>query len=79
MREWLKKIRCKKKLSRRFVADKLGVTEMGYTQIENGIRRQDINLSLMLGLASVFGVSVNYILKHEVEFLKAQRKVAVAK
>ena len=65
MRSWLKTLRCKKGLSQQEIADKLEIAQQYYSLIENGERQKDLDLSLVIKLAKIFGVSVDYIIAEE--------------
>ena len=65
MRNWLKTLRCKKGLSQQEIADKLEIAQQYYSLIENGERQKDLDLSLVINLAKIFGVSVDYIIAEE--------------
>ena len=65
MRSWLKTLRCKKGLSQKEIADKLEIAQQYYSLIENGERQKDLDLSLVIKLAKIFGVSVDYIIAEE--------------
>ena len=47
------------------VADKLNKTRQYVNLIENGERQKDLDLSLVLNLSKIFGVSVDYIIAEE--------------
>ena len=65
MREWLKKLRIEKKLTQQSIADKTGMSLSNFNLIENGERQKDLDLSLIIKLAKIFGVSVDYIIAEE--------------
>lgn len=65
MRTWLKTLRCEKSLSQQEIADKLEIAQQYYSLIENGERQKDLDLSLVIKLAKIFGVSVDYIIAEE--------------
>ncbi len=65
MREWLKKLRIEKKLTQQSIADKTGMSLSNFNLIENGERQKDLDLSLVIKLAKIFGVSVDYIIAEE--------------
>ena len=56
----LKSIREKKNLSRKDVAEKLGLTVAGYGNYENGKREPKIEI--LKKIAEVFGVSIDYLI-----------------
>lgn len=53
MREWLKKIREGAKLTMKVVADRAGISECYYSQIENGVR--DCPVKTAKKIAEVLG------------------------
>lgn len=62
---WLKELRSKKKLTQAETAKLLSVAGSTYTMIENGDRQKDLDLSLVVKLAEIFGVSMDYIAEQE--------------
>lgn len=65
MREWFKLLREKNKFSQQDVAEKLNKSRQYINLIENGERQKDLDLSLVIKLAKIFGVSVDYIIAEE--------------
>ena len=65
MREWFKLLREKNKFSQQDVAEKLNKSRQYINLIENGERQKDLDLSLVIKLAKIFGVSVDYIISEE--------------
>lgn len=65
VREYLKKIRLKKKMTKQAVADFLGISQNYYTYIENGERQKSLDLAYASKLAELFNVSVDWIAKQE--------------
>ena len=65
MRNWLKKLRTEKELKQIEIAEKLDMSQTYYNLIENGERQKDLDLSLVIKLAKIFGVSVDYIIAEE--------------
>lgn len=65
MREYLKKLRLKKKMSQQDVADYLGISANYYSYIESGGRQKNLNLMYALKLAELFNVSVDWIVEQE--------------
>lgn len=72
MRNWLKKLRNEKKLTQQDVANEMEMSLSNYNLIESGERQKDLDLSLVVKLAEILGVSINYIIEEE-EKLKANR------
>ena len=54
MREYLKKLRLKKKMTKQAVADFLGISQNYYTYIENGERQKSLDLAYASKLAELF-------------------------
>lgn len=65
LREWLKVLRCKLNFSQQEIANKLDIAQQYYSLIENGERQKDLDLSLVVKLAEILGVSINYIIEEE--------------
>ena len=65
MREWLKTLRIRKRFTQNYIADKIGVSLSYYNQIENGVRKKSLDLDLIQKIATVFNVSVKYIIEQE--------------
>ena len=65
MRLWLKQLRSKTKLSQREIATELGISQNYYSNIENGERQRQLSLSLVIKLAEIFDVSVEWIAEQE--------------
>ena len=65
MRNWLKKLRNEKKLTQQDVANKMEMSLSNYNLIESGERQKDLDLSLVVKLADILDVSVNYIIEEE--------------
>lgn len=67
MRNWLKKLREERAETQEDVARKLGITFQSYSYIENGKRRGDLNLSLMIKISELFGLTLEQIAELEKE------------
>ncbi len=65
MRKWLKELREHEKLSQTAVAKQLGITQHYYSMIENGERQKDLDLSIVMKLSELFGVTVEWIAEQE--------------
>lgn len=65
VREYLKKLRLKKKMTKQAVADFLDISQNYYTYIENGERQKSLDLAYASKLAELFNVSVDWIAKQE--------------
>ena len=57
-------------MSQEDVAKKLGLSRPYYARIELGKRQEDLELSLLIGLAKVFEVSIDYIIAEEEKLKK---------
>ncbi len=67
MRDWLKGLRERDRLSQTAVAKQLGITQNYYSMIENGERQKDIDFSIVMKLSELFGVTVEWIAEREKE------------
>ena len=65
MREWLRQLRRKNSLTQAALSERLEISQNYYSSIENGERQKDLDLSLVITLAKIFGVSVDYIISEE--------------
>lgn len=72
MREYLKREREKHGFTQKYVAEKLGISQNYYCDIENGNRQNEIKASVLIGLADIFGLSVDEIVKKESENKKGE-------
>lgn len=73
MRKWLKKMREEKNISQQELADFLYISQNYYSNIENGKRQEDMNLSTAAKLADFFDIPLSTIRQHE-ELLTAKRQ-----
>ena len=53
MRNWLKNLRDKNNMTQIETAKKLGLKQSFYSKIENGERKLDLNLSLMIKISEL--------------------------
>lgn len=67
MRTWLKKLREQRGLSQKEISEKLSIKPNYYSMIENGERQKQLSMELAQKIADVFGVTLDYISKHESE------------
>ena len=65
MRTWLKNQRIRNKFTQNEMSKKLDISQNYYSSIENGERQKDLDLSLVVKLADILDVSVNYIIEEE--------------
>lgn len=82
LRNWLKELRKKNKLSQKDVAEKLNTSIATYSRIELGTRQQDLNLSTIIKLSQIFNISLEEIKYFEgyeqKEEKEAQNKISKA-
>ena len=67
MRNWLKNLRDSRQLSQSDIAQKLQISQNYYSMIENGERQKQLSMELAQKIADVFGITLDYISKHESE------------
>ena len=65
MREYLKTLHAETGISQIEASQKLDVSESYYSLILSGERQKDLDLSLALKLAKIFGVSIDFIIAEE--------------
>ena len=65
MRGYLKELREQKGFSQQNVADSIGITRQYYQQIENGERQKNMDISLVVQLSNLFGISPEAIINDE--------------
>ncbi|RKI37297.1 XRE family transcriptional regulator [bacterium D16-51] len=65
LRGYLKRERKKLGLTQREVADKLGISQNYYCDIENGNRQNEMRSNILTGLSKIFNLSVNEIIEME--------------
>ena len=75
MREYLKTMRKAAGLSQTQVAEKLDITQTGYSYIESG-RKRLLNPTLLNDLADILGVESEHIISEEVKYENAQQNKA---
>ena len=66
VREYLKKLRLKKKMTKQAVADFLGISQNYYTYIENGERQK--SLDLVFTFCSCFAIQSTLTLNSSANF-----------
>ena len=69
VREYLKKLRLKKKMTKQAVADFLGISQNYYTYIENGERQRRMDISLLIKLADILEIPITEIVTLEEKYL----------
>lgn len=67
MRAWLRKLRDEAEITQEQIAEKLNISQNHYSSIENGKRRSDLNLSLMIKISELFGLTLEQIAELEKE------------
>lgn len=65
MRKYLKELRLESNLTQNDIAKKLGISESYYSLIENGHRKNDLSISMVTRLSSIFNVPIDSILANE--------------
>lgn len=65
MRNWLKELRSQNGYTQTEVANKLGISQNYYCSIESGERQKDLDLSFITRIASIFNVSIEWIVEQE--------------
>ena len=63
-------MREKKELTQQDMAQKLDISESYYCQIENGERKKELNLSLVIKIADIFKIDINWIAEQERQLSK---------
>lgn len=67
MRSYLLTLRKEKNLTQKEIAQKLDVSESYYSQIENGERQKNMDISLVNRLSLVLEIPITTIIEHENE------------
>lgn len=65
MRKWLKDLRIEANLSQEELSKKMNISQNYYSSIENGERQKDLSLSLIVKIAEIFGVTIEWIVDQE--------------
>ena len=65
MRQYLKKLRADKEATQDDVANALGISQNYYSLIENGLRKDSLDLRFLIKLSEYFGVSLKWITEEE--------------
>ena len=66
-REWLKKLRKAKKLTQVELASEMGISQHYYCAIENGVKKQELTLSMANKISEVLNVPLEYIVNCEAQ------------
>lgn len=67
MREYLKNAREALGYTQSDVANKLGISQNYYCDIENGLRQRELKATIALALSEILNIPINDLLKHERE------------
>ena len=65
MRDWLKNLRIEKGLTMRDMGEKLCISESYYSMIESGDRQKKMDLTVVSGIASIFGLPIAQVIELE--------------
>lgn len=71
MREYLKKLRTDRGMTMQEVADSFGISKQYYEMIESGERQKKMEITLVLKISSLFGLSVEKIVELESEIMNS--------
>ena len=64
-RKWLKELRKAKRLTQVDIAERLGISQNHYCNIENGLKQKDLPLSMARKISEVLDVPLEYIVDFE--------------
>lgn len=64
-RKWLKELRKAKRLTQVDMAEQIGISQHYYCAIENGVKKQDLTLSMASKISEVLNVPLDYIVNCE--------------
>lgn len=76
MREYLKKLRTEKGLTMQEAATAFGISKQYYEMIESGERQKKMDVTLLMNIASLFGVSLESVVEEERKLLEASEATA---
>lgn len=65
LRKWLIELRNKNGVTQSVMAEKLGLSQSYYAQIETGERQADMNLSTACKISDIFGIPLSQIRNYE--------------
>lgn len=68
MRKYLVTLREKQNESQQDVADALGISRQYYAMIENGTRQKHMGITLLVGIANIFGIPLEQAVQLEREY-----------
>ena len=66
MREYLKRIREEKGLTQQYIAEKLGISQNYYCDIENGVRQKELKVNILTKLSQVMNVPIETLVSEEI-------------
>ena len=66
LREYLKRIREEKGLTQQYIAEKLGISQNYYCDIENGVRQKELKVNILTKLSQVMDVPIETLVSEEV-------------
>ena len=70
MREYLKKLREEKGMTQQMAAEKMGIGQSYYSDIELAVKQTDMSLSTVQKISEAFGVPVATVIEEEKKLLK---------
>ena len=76
MREYLKKLRTDRGLTMQEAAAAFGISKQYYEMIESGERQKKMDITLLMNIANLFGVSLESIVAEEQKLLDAKEATA---
>lgn len=71
-REYLRKLREQNNMSMQSAADKIGITRQYYQLIEAGERQKKMDITLVVALSNLFGITAEQIIKYENNNIKTE-------
>ena len=71
-REYLRELREQNNMSMQVVADRIGISRQYYQLIEAGERQKKMDITLVLALSNLFGISAEQIITHEKENINSE-------
>ena len=71
-REYLRELREQNNMSMQVVADRIGISRQYYQLIEAGERQKKMDITLVLALSNLFGISAEQINTHEKENINVE-------
>ena len=65
MREWLKQTRIERGMTQAQIAQALDISEGYYSYIESGERQKKMDITLVMKLSNIFGITAQEIAENE--------------